>query len=100
MQETSLAAYRSEVRPTLGDRQRAAYSVLCEAHAEGKNMTNSEIAATLNWKINTVTPRINELRKVGKVRGDGLRTCNVTGRTVHAWTPCIDGEMQPTRLEV
>jgi len=82
VRDTSLHTYRLEVEPTLGERQKAVYDLLVSA---GENLTNSEIASRLNWPINTVTPRIFELRKVGKVMDDGKRECRVTGRTCYAW---------------
>jgi hypothetical protein len=57
MQDTSLAAYRSEVKPTLGDRQAAVMAALGD-----DSLTNTEIAdrlggqstpscrAQMNWR--------------------------------------------------
>lgn len=81
--DTSLHAYRTEVEPTLGERQQIVYDLLKNAR---ETLTNSEIAARLNWPINCVTPRIHELREAGKVVADGKRTCRCTGRTAYAWT--------------
>lgn len=81
--DTSLHTYRTEVAPTLGERQQVVYDLLEKAH---ESLTNSEIAARLNWPINTVTPRIFELREAGKVMSDGKRECRCTGRTAYAWT--------------
>lgn len=83
VQDTSLHAYRMEVVPTLGERQQVVYDLLEKSH---ENLTNSEIAARLNWPINCVTPRIYELREAGKVVADGKRTCRCTGRTCLAWS--------------
>lgn len=82
IRDTSLSTYRLEVEPTLGERQKAVYELLANA---GENLTNSEIAGRLNWPINTVTPRIFELRKAGMVMEDEKRECRVTGRTCYAW---------------
>lgn len=83
IQETSRHAYRSEVIPTLGDRQLAVYNELLEA----PDLTNSELAGRLNWPINTVTPRIYELRHESPplVEEACRRPCRVTGRTAIAW---------------
>ena len=81
IQQTSLFAFYNEVKPTLGHRQKVIY----EAFGTRENFTNSEMSAYLNWPINTVVPRVNELRKVGLVRQSGIRTCKVTGRNVIAW---------------
>lgn len=80
MQETSVAAL-FEIEPTLGQRQARVYEALCGF----PDMTNSELAAYLNWPINTVTPRTNELVKAGKVVESCKRKCAATNRTVIAW---------------
>lgn len=79
MQTTSLIAYRDEVKPHLGERQKAVYDVLTH------DMTNSEIAQRLQSPINTITPRIFELREKKLVREWGKRKCKVTGRLAIAW---------------
>lgn len=81
IQATSLTAYHHEVKPNLGDRQRL---VLDEIKLH-YNITNSELANHLNIPINTVTPRVHELRRKGLVIEDCKRTCRVTGRTAIAW---------------
>jgi len=81
-QETSRIAYRHDALPTLGDRQRVVY----EAIQTRENFTNSELSAYLVWPINTITPRIFELRKLGLVIEDCKRRCRVTGRMAIAWT--------------
>lgn len=81
MQDTSLKAFFNEVAPTLGARQ---IKVL-ECFEQGDELTNSEIAARLDWSINRVTPRVFELRKQGLLSEATKRTCRITGRTVIAW---------------
>jgi len=81
VQDTSRIAYHSDAIPTLPDRQKCVYDELL--HAE--NLTNSEIASRLNWPINTVTPRVFELREAKLVVEDRKRPCRVTGRTAIAW---------------
>lgn len=49
------------------------------------NATNAEIAAHLNWPVNTIMPRCLELRKIGLILDAGKRRCKVTGSTAHAW---------------
>lgn len=95
VRDTSIDTYHSEVRPTLGDRQKAVYAALCEAHERDRkpNMTNSELAAMLNWPINTITPRIFELRAAGKVVEDFKRPCRVTGRMAYAWRAAGQGSL-------
>lgn len=80
-QETSRIAYAQNVIPTLGTRQLTVY----EALKSRENFTNSELAGYLDWSINTVTPRVHELRKMKLVEEDYKRPCRVTGRTAIAW---------------
>ena len=81
IQPTSLQSYYTEIKPHLGDRQK----VVLEEIKKGGNMTNNEIAASLGVQINTITPRVHELRKLGLVIEGVKRVCRVTGRTVIAW---------------
>lgn len=81
LQQTSLFAYYTEIKPTLGERQKVVFEEL----KKSGQMTNSEIAASLHAPINTITPRVHELRKMGLVKEWGKRVCKVTGRTVIAW---------------
>jgi len=81
MQPTSLQAY-DEVKRTLGRRQRI---VLEKLDYNPTAMTNSELAYALGKTINTITPRIFELRKKGLVMEHEKRKCTITGRTAIAW---------------
>ena len=64
MQKTSLEAFE-RIKDTLGLRQLQVYQALKEIQPA----TNSMIAKHLNWTINKVTGRINELRNKHKVVG-------------------------------
>lgn len=81
-QPTSLSAYWNEIQPRLGERQREVFRIIT---AYGGDWTNSEIAAHSKKPINTITPRIFELRKLGLVEESQKRICKVTGRRVIAW---------------
>ena len=83
VQETSTKAYREEVKPTLGDRQKCVVDAFVSN--DYRSMTNKEIADFLQWEINCVTPRIFELRKLGVVEEIEKRKCRATGRTAIAW---------------
>lgn len=80
MQTTSLEAYE-EVKKTLGKRQARVFNLLYYSDPT----TNSELAAQLGWPINTVTPRVFELRGKGFVKEDCRRKCAITGRTAITW---------------
>lgn len=81
--DTSLKAYINEVAPTLGARQIAVLEVY--EHADGKDFTNEELAAALEWGVNRITPRVLELRNLGILEESRKRKCGITGREVHAW---------------
>jgi len=81
VQPTSVQAYKTDVLPQLGERQRQVYAAL----ASKVNQTNTEISRVLDIPINTVTPRVKELRELGLVIEDEERTCSVTGRRAKAW---------------
>ena len=85
IRDTSLEAY-DEMKPMIGISRRAVY----EAIMTGGPVTNSEIARTLGWSINRVTPRVLELRAMGLVEDSGTRPCTVTGRRCHAWRPRME----------
>jgi hypothetical protein len=48
-------------------------------------MSNMEIAERLKKPINTITPRVFELRQKGRVKNCGTARCPVTGKTVNVW---------------
>ncbi len=96
VRETSLLSFFGEVVPSLGARQ----ELVCALLSVRGPLSNAEIARELELSINSVTPRVNELRKLGRVlclcgsfhlsKGDrgacaAVRLCTVTGRVVHVW---------------
>lgn len=80
IQPTSRQAYDS-IRDSLGDRQKKVLSMLDMS----QGLTNRELAHLLNWPINTVTPRVNELVRHGLVQEDCKRKCSLGGRMSIAW---------------
>jgi predicted transcriptional regulator len=80
-QETSRQAYK-DVVSDLGHRQRM---VLTLFNDRSIVLTNNEIAQKLGWAINTVTPRVFELRHKGELVQRGKRPCKITGRTGITW---------------
>jgi Mn-dependent DtxR family transcriptional regulator len=76
-----MLTYHGEIKTTLGERQQRVYDEI----AKHENITNMELAAILCASINTVTPRVKELRDKKMVVMDRERVCKVTGRTVQAW---------------
>lgn len=84
-QQTSAKSFFEDVVQTLGNRQLRVYEIM--ASPKRKNWTNSEIAHALGWPINTITPRIHELRHKQNpvVCEDEKRPCRIPGRTAIAW---------------
>ena len=93
VQDTSINAYYGEVVDTLGNRQMEVLRKFAENYT--RDFTNAELAEELHWPINTITPRVYELRGMDKNipidPGNPIlievrrRTCSVTGRTAIAW---------------
>lgn len=84
VQETSLLAYR-EIQPRLGEKQAEVLKVLRAARDTRLDFTNCELALLLDWPINTIVPRVFELRKKGLVVLNRKRLCERTGRLAMAW---------------
>jgi len=91
MQSTSLEAYFNYVLPDIGDKQRE----VLRAFIDNPSMTftNRELACELGWEINSVTPRVYELRGKDKrfqmtepiLIENERRPCRVGKRTSIAW---------------
>lgn len=80
VRDTSREAYDSIV-PDLNEKQAIVLAAI-EMH---QPLTNSELSEVLGWSINRITPRVLELRNLGKVVDLGKRSCRVTGRNAHEW---------------
>lgn len=81
VQQTSKDAFHGEVVPKLGDKQREVLDVL----AKFEDMTNKELSDYIGHPINTVTPRILELRRKGMVTLSQIRPDKTTGVRAMAW---------------
>ncbi len=71
-----------DVKKSLGKRR----AEVLDAIKILKNPTNTEISSHMKIPINQVTPRTNELVKLGLVIADGKVECSITHRTVMAWS--------------
>lgn len=80
VQQTSLETYFTSVKPNLGRRQ---HQVL-EALEEIAPANNQDLAKHLDWPINSITPRVLELRLKGKVE-QAYKQKNSQGRTTIYW---------------
>ena len=84
-QPTSAEAFRWITEsPILQRLHRQICSVLA---AQLLPMTSGEVAAAMMpaGRINAITPRLTELRRVGAIREHGRRACRVTGRMCITW---------------
>lgn len=81
MQPTSLLAY-AEILGELGERQAQVYRVIREL----KSCNNLMISKELNLPINSITPRVKELRDFGVVM-QHKKAIGETGRLVIYWKP-------------
>jgi len=81
MQETSLEAYHAITEEEFSNKHRA---VLFAFKMSGP-MTNRELSSALGWPINTVTPRVNELVKLGILQSNGTKFDVQTQRRALVW---------------
>ena len=81
VEETSREAYEL-IKHLISDKQKEVLQVF-KKHSD-QSFTNMELANELGWSINRVTPRTNELRKMGLLQTVGKRACRVTGNTAYA----------------
>ena len=80
IQQTSLNAF-NEIQPNLGEKQQKVYLMLKDLSVAN----NLILAKKLNWPINTVTPRVLELRQKGLIVKDSLRPCPISHRITWFW---------------
>ena len=80
LQQTSLDAY-FEVTRTLGERHLQVLNCLNEL----KEATNLMIAQSLSLPINSITPRVFELRQRGLVVESYRDTCPISKRKAIFW---------------
>ena len=81
VQETSLEAYK-QAKKKLGDHQAIVWATI-DAHGP---ISNKQIAALLGWEINSVTPRVLELRALEQVKYAGQRLDPKTNRAEMLWS--------------
>lgn len=94
IKDTSLEAFR-RVSPKIGKSQAKVLDVI-RAHPEG--LTDAEINHYLQWTINRITPRRNELQKIGLIYDAGRRECRKTHSQAHAYkivARSFPGEVKP-----
>lgn len=81
MQQTSIEAWLTEAKPLAGKNQQKVLKVIQEHSA----MCNQDIADVMQWPINSVTPRVLELREAEVIEFSHKDKHPRTGRTVNYW---------------
>lgn len=81
IQDTSRESFHN-IQPQIGQRQKE----VLDAFYEHGPMTNTELSRVIELPINMVTPRTNELVKMGYVKLSHRRPCKITGRSAIVWT--------------
>lgn len=82
IQDTSYNVYTKEVKPSLGHRQQ---EVLLAISMAKRPINNQELANYLHKPINVITPRTNELVKLGKVEEAFRAIYPITNRRTIYW---------------
>jgi len=83
VQQTSLDSFKEETNTGSLGRKR---ELVFKAFKEYGDHTNLEISKLLNFPINQITGRVNELVKMKLLENKGKRRCFVSGRTVIVWS--------------
>jgi len=80
IQQTSLEAF-NEAKKGMNEHQTQIFAVI----VANSGISNHEISKKMGWEINSVTPRVLELRKMGLVKQAGIKQDQSTGRNVIGW---------------
>lgn len=80
VRQTSIEAY-SRIKKELGKRQQEVY----DGFLGNGTCTNLELSKSLGIPINQITPRTNELVKLGFVAEVEKRQCSVSGKKAISW---------------
>ena len=77
----SLLAYRAFAPKELSKKQNTVLAFLLKYGS----MSNKELAAKIGWPINTITPRVKELRDLGLLELDCIKWDQKTNRAESVW---------------
>lgn len=84
VQQTSIDTFR-DITESLGGRRLQVYNNIKYLEQLVEPPTNLEISHYADLPINQVTPRTNELVKMGLVQEHKKRTCSISGRVAMTW---------------
>ena len=84
IQQTSLDAFTSLIREGKINANQTIILDVFKAH-DPMPLSNSDIARILGWGINRVTPRVLELRRLGRLVGVMVKQDIVSGRSCMAY---------------
>lgn len=82
MQQTSWQVYQTEIKPNINAKQQVVLRALRRAK---RPVCNQELSNELNQAINTITPRVLELRQKGVVEEAYRAIYPATNRKVIYW---------------
>jgi len=80
IQSTSLEAY-FDIMPTLSKKQNMVYNII----KLYPGVSNLDISRMLGWAINSVTPRVYELREFNLVTFSHKKRDRITDKTCRCW---------------
>ena len=80
VKQTSIEAY-SRIKKELGKRQQEVY----DGFLGNGTCTNLELSRLLGIPINQITPRTNELVKLGFITEVEKRECSISGKKAISW---------------
>jgi DNA-binding IclR family transcriptional regulator len=93
VQATSIETYRDlRDRGELGPMQEKVLRVL---RNYARPLTNKELSRMTGIEINSITPRVFELREMGAVVECPKRPCTISGRMAITWMPAEMGGQIP-----
>lgn len=81
VQETSLDAFSELQKGKLSEKRQE----VLNGFEQLKSATNLEVSDLIKLPINSVTPRTNELVKMGVLIIMGRRKCSISGNTAIVW---------------
>lgn len=80
---TSIMSYRQLTPKALGKKQNSVLAFIIKHQP----VSNKQLSMLMQWPINTITPRVKELRELGLVEAAGYNLDHATNRMEILWKP-------------